>query len=82
MYSQTNTQSINESVSVNLLNNTPTSFVWRNINYQITKIGLHHNYFEGKTLIHVFSCLSDTLFIELKFNTKNLLWNLTKIQEI
>lgn len=75
-------QTISERVNVTMTDSIPTSMTWKNRDYKITKIGLHHNFYEGKTLIHVFSCLSDTLFLELKFNTKNLLWNLTKISPI
>lgn len=74
-------QTIAEQVSVNLVNNTPVLMSWRNRDYKITKVGLHHNYLQGKTLIHVFSCLSGDLFLKLKFNTKNLQWNLMEIYQ-
>lgn len=75
-------QTIAEQVSVNMVNDTPVSMCWRNKDYKITKIGLHHNYFEGKTLIHIFSVLSETLFLKLKLNTKSLKWNLIAIDQI
>jgi len=70
------TQIIDEKVGVILDSNTPISILWRNRDYKITKIGLHHDFYEGKTLIHVFSVLSETLFFKLKFDTKNLEWRL------
>ena len=74
-------QSIGETVNVVLVNDTPLSIHWRNRDYKITKIGLRHSYFEGKTLIHIFSCLSNDLFLKLKLNTKHLTWNLMEISE-
>lgn len=75
------TQSINEVVSVVLANSTPLSMHWRYRDYKITKIGLRHDYLEGKTLIHIFSVLSNDLFLKLKFNTKHLKWNLMEISQ-
>lgn len=69
-------QMINETVNVVLANSTPLSMHWRNRDYKITKVGLRHDYLEGKTLVHVFSVLSNDLFLKLKLNTKNLTWNL------
>ena len=74
-------QTINETVNVVLANNTPLSMHWRNRDYKITKIGLRHDYIEGKTLIHMFSVLSNDLFLKLKFNTKYLTWNLMEIDQ-
>lgn len=72
---------ISENVRVILENNTPLSMTWRNRDYKITKIGFHHDYLEGKTLIHIFSVLSDDLFLKLKFDTKHLTWNLIGIYQ-
>lgn len=74
-------QTIAEQVSVNLINNTPVLMSWRNRDYKITKVGLRHTYLEGKTLIYVFSVLSNDLFLKLKLNTKNLQWNLMEIYQ-
>lgn len=74
-------QIIDEKVSVNLVDSTPVLMSWRNRDYKITKIGLRHDYFEGKILIHIFSVLSNDLFLKLKFNTKNLQWNLMEIYQ-
>lgn len=72
-------QIISEKVDVVLANSTPLSMHWRNRDYKITKVGLRHDYHEGKTLVHVFSVLSNDLFLKLKFNTKHLTWNLMEI---
>lgn len=74
-------QTITEKVSVNLVDSAPILMSWRNRDYKITKVGFHHNYLEGKTLIHIFSCLSGDLFLKLKFNTKNLQWILIQIYQ-
>lgn len=72
-------QTISEKVDVVLANNTPLSMHWRNRDYKITKVGLRHTYLEGKTLIHTFSVLSDTLFLKLKLNSKSLQWRLEEV---
>lgn len=74
-------QTIAEKIDVTLVNNIPLSMQWRNRDYKITKVGLRHDYFEGKTLIHVFSVLSNDLFLKLKFNTKFLTWNLMEMSQ-
>ncbi|MDP3917734.1 MAG: hypothetical protein Q8Q30_00985 [Candidatus Woesebacteria bacterium] len=74
-------QTIAEKVSVILEDNIPISITWKNRDYKITKIGLHHDYYEGKVLMHVFSVLSDSLFLKLKLNTKHLTWNLMEIDQ-
>ncbi|HCR35732.1 hypothetical protein A2130_02935 [Candidatus Woesebacteria bacterium GWC2_33_12] len=74
-------RNISEHVNVILRDNIPLSMTWRNRDYKITKVGLHHDYFEGKTLVHIFSVLSDDLFLKLKFNSKNLTWNLMEIYQ-
>jgi hypothetical protein len=72
---------IGERINVILTSKTPISLSWRSRDYKITKIGLHHSLYEGKTLIHIFSVLSGTLFLKLKFNTKNLEWTLLEIYD-
>ena len=74
-------QTISEKVSVSLVDNIPTSISWRNRDYKITKVGLHHTYLEGKILVHIFSVLSNDLFLKLKFNTKYLTWILMEIDQ-
>jgi len=74
-------QTISEKVSVSLVDNIPTSMSWRNRDYKITKVGLHHTYLEGKMLVHIFSVLAGDLFLKLKLNTKHLTWNLIEIYQ-
>lgn len=74
-------QTISEKVDVVLSNDTPTLVTWKNREYKITKLGLRHDFYEGKILVHVFSVLADTLFLKLKFDTKHLSWLLIGISE-
>jgi len=43
---------IDEQVSVGLVNNIPKYVVWKGRSYTITKVGLHHTFREGRTLHH------------------------------
>jgi AAA+ ATPase superfamily predicted ATPase len=59
----------------------PFRIRWDGRLYNIKRIGMHHTYYEGRTLMHVFSVESDTLFFRLVFNTQNLHWRLEEIAD-
>ena len=73
---------IQEKVTVGMVNSTPKYVNWRGRNYTITKIGLHHFYKKGTTLYHVYSVISETLFMRLKLDTSILSWNLEEISDV
>jgi len=72
-------EQIAEKVVVGLVSGLPKWLIWRERRYQIEKIGLHHTYREGRTLYHVFSVVSDTLFLKLRLDTENLTWCLEEV---
>jgi len=78
---------ISEPVSVELFFNSqkkavfPKSVTWNSRLYPIVKVGLHHSYRKGRTLYHVFSVISKTLFFRLVLNTDNLHWRLEEIND-
>lgn len=78
-------EKIQEPVSVELIFNSkskktfPYRIVWRERLYYIDKIGLHHFFWQGKTLFHVFSVSSGSLFFRLTLNTESLRWELTEV---
>ena len=80
-------QKIDVPVSVSLVFNSkkgkvaPRWVVWNGRRYPIVKIGLHHTYREGKTLYHVFSVTSKSLFFRLVFDTETLGWRLKEISD-
>ncbi|OGM02881.1 hypothetical protein A2115_00115 [Candidatus Woesebacteria bacterium GWA1_41_8] len=59
----------------------PKWLVWNGRTYPILKVGLHHTFRQGRTLFHVFSVVSKTLFFRLVFNTDNLHWRLEEISD-
>lgn len=59
----------------------PRSLIWNGRLYPIIKVGLHHTYREGRTLYHVFSVISKTLFFRLVLNTDTLHWRLEEISD-
>lgn len=70
-------EKIDEPITVNLDHNSlPSSVIWKNRFYEITKIGFHHKYKIGQTIIHVFSVTTDSLFLRLELDSSNLLWRL------
>jgi hypothetical protein len=80
-------QKINSEVSVKLVYNLkekkvyPEEVVWNERVYPIVKLGLHHTYKKGRTLYHVFSVVSKTLFFKLILNTDTLYWRLEQIAD-
>ena len=78
-------EKISEPVSVYLVSDhsihsvTPKYVRWNNRDYKVSQVGLHHTYREGRTLYHVFSVVSSTLFLRLILNTDNLQWKLEEI---
>jgi len=59
----------------------PKEIVWNGESYPVAKVGLHHTFREGRTLYHVFSVASETLFFRLVLNTDNLFWTLEEISD-
>lgn len=70
---------IDEQISVNLLDNQVSGFVWRTRAYRVSKTGLHHTFYEGSTLVHIFSLTDGNSFFKLHFNTDTLRWKLLEI---
>lgn len=79
-------ENIDDKVSVNLFSNHtigsvfPTGFFWRGRSYRIQKVGLHHTFREGRSLVHVFSVTDGTTFFKLEMNTETLLWRLVEVE--
>ncbi len=74
-------QTISEKVLVGM-SSSPKWVKRSNRIYEIDKVGFHHTYREGKTLFHVFSVTSNSVFMKLIFNTENLSWILEEMSEI
>lgn len=80
-------QKISAPVSVTLVYNhhqqrsLPTTIIWEGKKHTVVTLGLHHTYRQGRTLYHVFSVASQTLFFKLVLNTDNLHWWLEEIAD-
>jgi len=59
----------------------PRWLIWDKRLYPIVKIGLHHTFRQGRTLYHVFSVASTTLFFRLVLDTETLHWKLEEIAD-
>lgn len=73
--------SVNFSFDSTLKKSYPRFVAWRNRVYKVKEIGLHHTFRQGRTLFHVFSVISDTLFMRLTLNTDNLQWELQEVSD-
>jgi hypothetical protein len=72
---------INEKVTVGMVNDIPKYVIWKNRSHTITQVGLHHHFREGSTLYHIFSVIAGTIFMRLKFDTEILNWKLEEIND-
>lgn len=59
----------------------PRRILWEGRPYQVTRVGLHHTYRDGRSLHHVFSVATSTLFFRLNLNTESLVWTLEEISD-
>lgn len=60
---------------------TPRWVVWNGKLHAIVNMGLHHTYRAGRTLYHVFSVASKTLFFKLILDTDTLKWKLDEVSD-
>lgn len=80
-------QKLNTPVSVTLhfdhktRKTIPVEVLFEGHLHRIVKVGFHHTYRVGRTMFHVFSVVSETLFFKLVFNTDTLSWNLEEIAD-
>lgn len=59
----------------------PVKLKWNDKVYVINKLGYHHKYKLGKTLIHVFSVSNSSLAFRLEFNSDTLTWTLMEVSD-
>lgn len=80
-------QIINEGVSVTMDYNHyqnkiyPVQIQWKNRDYRVDKVSLHHQYYQGKNLLHVFSVVSSDIFFKLVLDTENLHWKIAEVAD-
>jgi len=59
----------------------PHSLLWEGRQHKVTIFGYHHSYRQGKTMMHVFSVASPTLYFKILFNTDSLSWIVEEISD-
>lgn len=59
----------------------PRKLLWSGRVFELTKLGLHHTYRQGRTLYHVFSATSKEVFFRLELNSETLGWTLREISD-
>jgi hypothetical protein len=79
-------QRLSAPIAVHLLSSDtgraePRRLVWAGQSHHILRVGLHHQYRRGRTLYHVFSVATDTLFYRLVLNTDSLQWTVEEIAD-
>lgn len=57
----------------------PFRIRWGTKDFEITKIGYHHKYKQGRNTIHVFSCTDGSNFFQLGFDAAQLSWVLERV---
>jgi len=59
----------------------PRDVLWKEKHYRITKIGLHHTFYGGRVLYHVFSVSTQSMFLRLVLDSATLHWKLEEISD-
>ncbi|MBN1169303.1 hypothetical protein JXA63_05455 [Candidatus Woesebacteria bacterium] len=59
----------------------PKALIWNGRLYGVKKVGLHHTFRKGRTLFHVFSVCSKSMFFRIVLNTDSLHWRLEQISD-
>jgi hypothetical protein len=59
----------------------PKKVLFEGVEHIIKHMGYHHTFRDGRTLYHVFSVASETLFFKLVVNTDTLFWTLEEISD-
>lgn len=73
-------EDLNEPVSVTTFYDSgrgtfrPEQVIWRGRQYIVSKIGLHHSFWKGRFLVHVFSVVCGDNFVRLRLETDKLRW--------
>ncbi|KKU21068.1 MAG: hypothetical protein UX38_C0005G0026 [Microgenomates group bacterium GW2011_GWC1_46_16] len=73
-------QRLSEPVTVTFSTH-PLFLTWKNRDYPLTQLGLHHTFRDGSTLHHVFSVAGDDLFFRLDLNSRTLRWTLEEVSD-
>lgn len=59
----------------------PVRLKWEGREYSIEKVGFHHYFRKGRTMVHVFSVVTGSNFFRLELDTENLQWEVTEIAD-
>lgn len=59
----------------------PKRLRWDGRTHTIVRVGLHHTYRRGRTLVHVYGVVTETLYYRLELNTEALTWTLAEISD-
>ncbi len=59
----------------------PSTVIWEGRKHKIVHQGYRHSYYAGKTLFHVFSAVSETVYFKLLFDTAALSWELEEVSD-
>lgn len=59
----------------------PIRLKWKNKPYSIRHIDYVHREKRGRILFHIFSCITDSLFFKLCFDTESLIWSVEEISD-
>ncbi len=80
-------EKLQEKVSISMYYNRTNGAVmphimrWQGRLIQLTKLGYHHQTYEGRTLIHYFHVTDGHLAFKLKLNTTSLHWTLVEVSD-
>lgn len=59
----------------------PVRVIFDGREHVIKKVGMHHTFRQGRTLYHVFSAATESVFFRLVLNTDNLFWTVEEVAD-
>ena len=80
-------ETINERVSVVTAYNretgkvAPVSLRWQGRDYRIRKVGYHHQAWQGRVWVHVFSVSTEAMAFKLRHHPEDLSWILEEVSD-
>jgi hypothetical protein len=59
----------------------PMQIQWNNRDWRVEAVGLHHQYYSGRKLVHIFSVTANGMFFKLELDTQSLFWKLLEVAD-
>lgn len=59
----------------------PIRIKWNNRPYAVSSVDYVYREKRGRTLYHIFCCLTDSVYFKISFNSERLIWSVEEISD-